>query len=224
VLRRVVARVGHHARSAGALGVRAPRDLRGRRADRRDGAPSCSRTGRACRPRSGPDWSPTRRRCSSQARVVVRRIVRRVRVLRRQARDVGRVGRVDGGLRGVLHHDEEHVADAGTPSALTQVVPDAVAREPGGARTAGTRLDAAARGTAGRAGAAPRAGTAGRAGAAPELEPLEEPELPPELDPLLLEPLDDEPPPSPPEPAGLLPEPPHAPMMRAARAHDRRAW
>ena len=102
--------------------------------------------------------------------------------------------------------------NAGTPSALTQVVPDAlhvnpvghVPQEPASTPPLEEPLD--------------------EPELLPELEPLEEPELPPELDPLLLEPLDDEPPPSPPEPAGLLPEPPHAPMMRAARAHDRRAW
>jgi hypothetical protein len=70
----------------------------------------------------------------------------------------------------------------------------------------------------------------------PELEPLDEPELLPELEPLdepllepllldpLLDPLDDEPPPSPPGPAGVLPELLHAAMTAAATAHDRRAW
>jgi hypothetical protein len=60
----------------------------------------------------------------------------------------------------------------------------------------------------------------------PELDPLDEPELPPELDPLdepLLEPLDDEPPPSPPEPAGVLPELLHAAMIATTRAEERAA-
>jgi hypothetical protein len=114
--------------------------------------------------------------------------------------------------------------NAGTPSALTQVVPDAlhvnpvghVPQEPASTPPLEEPLDEPE--------LLPELEPLDEPELLPELEPLEEPELPPELDPLLLEPLDDEPPPSPPEPAGLLPEPPHAPMMRAARAHDRRAW